>query len=72
MSLFNKMFDTRTLVQVIGALCALLVMKAAGAYFGFSWMAAIAGGDDHPYRQGHRPVEGGPSVLDMNNDPHRK
>ena len=28
MSLFNKMFDTRTLVQVIGALCALLVMKA--------------------------------------------
>jgi len=44
MSLFNKMFDTRTLVQVIGALCALLVMKAAGAYFGFNWMAAIAAG----------------------------
>jgi hypothetical protein len=44
MSLFNKMFDTRTLVQVIAALCALLVLKAAGAYFGFSWMAAIAGG----------------------------
>jgi hypothetical protein len=44
MSLFNKMFDTRTLVKIIGALSALLVMKAVAAYLGFSWMAALASG----------------------------
>jgi hypothetical protein len=44
MSLFNTMFDTRTLVKIIGVLSALLVMKAAGAYFGFSWMTALASG----------------------------
>jgi hypothetical protein len=44
MSLFSKIFDTRTLVKIIVALSALLVMKAVGAYFGFSWMAALASG----------------------------
>ena len=44
MSLFSKMFDTRTLVKIIGVLTALLVMKAASAYFGFSWMTALASG----------------------------
>ena len=44
MSLFNKMFDTRTLVRIIGALSALHVMKAVAAYLGFSWMAALASG----------------------------
>jgi hypothetical protein len=44
MSLFSKIFDTRTLVKIIGALSALLAMKAAGAYLGFSWMAALASG----------------------------
>jgi hypothetical protein len=44
MSLFNKVFDTRTLVRIIGALSALLVMKAVAAYLGFSWMAALASG----------------------------
>jgi hypothetical protein len=44
MSLFSRIFDTRTLVKIIGALSALLMMKAVGAYFGFSWMAALASG----------------------------
>jgi hypothetical protein len=44
MSLFNRMFDTRTLVKIIGALSALLAMKAVAAYLGFSWMAALASG----------------------------
>jgi len=44
MSLFSKIFDTRTLVKIIGALSALLAMKAVGAYFGFSLMAALASG----------------------------
>ena len=35
MSLFNEMFQTRTLMQIICVLSALLVFKAAGAYFGF-------------------------------------
>jgi hypothetical protein len=44
MSLFSKIFDTRTLVKIIGVLSALLVMKAVGVYLGFSWMAALASG----------------------------
>jgi hypothetical protein len=44
MSLFNRLFDTRTLIKIIGVLSALLVMKGLGAYFGFSWMAALASG----------------------------
>ena len=44
MSLFSKMFDTRTLVKIIVALSALLAMKAVSAYFGFSWMTALASG----------------------------
>ena len=41
MSLFNDMFDTRTLTRIIGALAALLVMKAISSYLGFSWVAAL-------------------------------
>ena len=44
MSLFDDMFDTRTLTRIIGALTALLIMKAINSYLGFSWMAALAGG----------------------------
>ena len=32
-------------------------------------MAAVSRRDDHPHRQGHRPVGSGPTVLDMNKDP---
>jgi hypothetical protein len=41
-SLFLALFDSRTLVRIIGALCALLVMKALGAHFDFSWLKAFA------------------------------
>ena len=34
-------------------------------------VAAVARGDDHANRQGHRPVGCGPIVLDMNDDPRR-
>ena len=44
MSLFNDMFDTRTLTRIIGALTALLIMKAISSYLGFSWMAVLASG----------------------------
>ena len=44
MSLFNDMFDTRTLTRIIGALTTLLIMKAISSYLGFSWMAALASG----------------------------
>jgi hypothetical protein len=40
--LFLAFFDSRTLVRIIGVLCALLVMKALGAHFDFSWLKAFA------------------------------
>jgi len=42
MPLFEDMFSTRTQVQLICVLSALLACKAMGAYFGFRWAAALA------------------------------
>jgi len=42
MTLFNKVFSTRTLVQIICILGAVVVMKALSTHFDFSWAAALA------------------------------
>ena len=42
MALFNNVFSTRTLVQVICVLGAVVVMKALSAHYDFSWVAAFA------------------------------
>jgi hypothetical protein len=40
MTLFNKVFSTRTLVQIV--LGAVVVMKALSGHYDFSWAAALA------------------------------
>ena len=42
MTLFNKVFSTRTLLQIICVLGAVVVMKVLSAYYEFSWAAALA------------------------------
>ena len=42
MALFNKVFSTTTLVQIICVLGAVIVMKALSAHYDFSWAAALA------------------------------
>jgi hypothetical protein len=42
MTLFNKVFSTSTLVQIICVLGAVVVMKAMSAHYDFSWAAALA------------------------------
>lgn len=42
MTPFNKVFSTRTLVQIIFVLVAVVAMKAVSAYYDFSWMTAFA------------------------------
>ncbi len=42
MMLFNKVFLTRTLVQIICVLGAVVVMKAFSDHYDFSWAAALA------------------------------
>jgi hypothetical protein len=42
MTLFNKIFSTRTLVQIICVLGAVVVMKALSAHYDFSWTTALA------------------------------
>jgi hypothetical protein len=37
MTLFNKVFSTRTLLQIICILGAVVVMKTLSAYYDFSW-----------------------------------
>ena len=44
MTLLNKVFTTRTLVQIIFVLAAVVVMKAVSSHYGFSWAAALAAG----------------------------
>jgi hypothetical protein len=39
---FNKVFSTRTLVQIICVLGAVVVMKALSAHYDFSWASALA------------------------------
>jgi hypothetical protein len=42
MPLFNKVFSTRTLLQIICVLGAIVVMKALSAHYDFSWFTALA------------------------------
>src|SRR3981081_832109 len=44
MSLFNKVFSTRTLLQIICVLTAVVMMKVASSHYDFSWATALAAG----------------------------
>jgi hypothetical protein len=44
MKLFNKVFSTRTLFQIICVLGAVIVMKALSSHYDFSWATALAAG----------------------------
>jgi hypothetical protein len=44
MTLLNKVFTTRTLLQIIFILTAMVIMKAASLHYGFSWASALAAG----------------------------
>jgi hypothetical protein len=35
-------FTTRTLLQIVCVLAAILVMKGLGIYYGFDWASALA------------------------------
>ena len=42
MTLLNKIFTTRTLVQIIFVLTAVVILKAASLHYDFSWATALA------------------------------
>jgi hypothetical protein len=44
MTLLNKVFTTRTLVQIILVLAAIVILKAASLHYDFSWATALAAG----------------------------
>ncbi|MDB5605270.1 MAG: hypothetical protein JWP25_2170 [Bradyrhizobium sp.] len=44
MTLLSKIFTTRTLVQIIFVLTAVVVLKAMSAHYDFSWATALAAG----------------------------
>ena len=44
MTLFARIFTTRTLLQIVFVLAATVMMKALSAYLGFSWATALAQG----------------------------
>ena len=44
MARFSKVFTTRTLLQIIFVLTAVVMMKAMSAHYDFSWAAALAQG----------------------------
>ncbi|HJZ20727.1 MAG TPA: hypothetical protein VJ226_07200 [Bradyrhizobium sp.] len=44
MTLLNKVFTTKTLVQIIFVLTAAVLMKAASMHYGFSWLTALSAG----------------------------
>jgi hypothetical protein len=43
MTLFNRVFTTRTLVKIIFVLTAMIVMKTVSLHYDFSWTTALAG-----------------------------
>jgi hypothetical protein len=43
-TLFAKVFSTRTLMQIVVILAATLAMKALSLHYGFSWVTALAAG----------------------------
>ena len=44
MTLFAKIFTTRTLLRIVFVLGATVMLKALSAHFGFSWAVALAQG----------------------------
>jgi hypothetical protein len=44
MTLFEKVFSTRTLMQIIVVLTATVAMKALSVHYDFSWATALAAG----------------------------
>ncbi|WP_283805996.1 hypothetical protein [Bradyrhizobium sp. LTSP885] len=42
MTLFNKIFSTKTLLQIVCVLGAVVVMKVLSAHYDFSWATALA------------------------------
>ena len=44
MTLLNRIFTTRTLLQIIFVLAATVIMKAASLHYDFSWASALAAG----------------------------
>jgi hypothetical protein len=42
MTLFSKVFSTRTLLQIICVLGTVVVMKALSSHYDFSWATALA------------------------------
>jgi len=44
MTLLNKIFTTRTLLQIIFVLAATVILKATSSHYGFSWATALAAG----------------------------
>ena len=44
MALLNRIFTTRTLLQIIFVLTATIMMKAISAHYDFSWATALAAG----------------------------
>jgi hypothetical protein len=44
MTLFAKVFSTRTLMQIVFVLAATVAMKALSVHYDFSWATALAAG----------------------------
>jgi hypothetical protein len=44
MALLNRVFTTRTLLQIIFVLTATIVMKVISTHYDFSWATALAAG----------------------------
>jgi hypothetical protein len=44
MTLFARIFTTKTLLQIIFILTAAVMMKATSAHYDFSWASALAQG----------------------------
>jgi hypothetical protein len=44
MTLFAKVFSTRTLMQIVVVLAATFAMKALSVHYDFSWVTALAAG----------------------------
>lgn len=43
MTLFNKVFSTRTLLKIICVLVVVVAMKLLSAHYDFSWAAEVGG-----------------------------
>ncbi|WP_276571576.1 hypothetical protein [Bradyrhizobium sp. dw_78] len=44
MTLFSRIFTTRTLVQIIFVLTAAIIMKAISLHYDFNWATALTAG----------------------------